>query len=140
MLEYTKKTLKRHWHELARHAPGARFYARYIARHGDGPPKYRLSSLVTIGVGLLLTAIGLVMLVTPGPGVVFLVLGLAALGSEFRPIARFMDWAELRLRSLLRALRHWWHKAGTAARVTAIVSAVAISLAIIGGFCWLVCL
>ena len=45
--------------------------------------------VLKVGSGFLLTAAGLVMLVTPGPGVVAIALGLALLGSEY-------EWA-----------RHW---------------------------------
>jgi hypothetical protein len=61
--------------------------------------------MLTIVAGTLLLAVGLVMLVAPGPGILVVVLGGALLAEESQLIARFLDWAEVGIRRLISALR-----------------------------------
>lgn len=53
--------------------------------------------LITVIIGFTVAATGLVMLVTPGPGVAAIVIGLALLGTEFiwakKLMKRFQDGA-----------------------------------------------
>ncbi|MFD0773242.1 PGPGW domain-containing protein [Streptomonospora algeriensis] len=56
--------------------------------------------IVVATVGTLILLAGLVMCVTPGPGVAALILGLAILATEF-------NWA----RGILRYARQWAHRA-----------------------------
>jgi uncharacterized protein (TIGR02611 family) len=63
------------------------------------------SVVIHTTVGVVLLVAGAVMLVTPGPGIVTIVLGLAVLAREF-------DWAE----RLQRAALHRVHDASTRAR------------------------
>lgn len=60
--------------------------------------------LIAIGGGSLLM-VGLVLLVLPGPGVLFLLAGMALLATEFR-------WARGMFRSMKRRLAKWRRKAG----------------------------
>jgi uncharacterized protein (TIGR02611 family) len=57
--------------------------------------------IVVLVVGLVLIAAGLVMLVTPGPGIAAILAGLALLSTEF-------DWA--------KRLLHWFRERFVAAR------------------------
>jgi uncharacterized protein (TIGR02611 family) len=47
---------------------------------------------VVLVVGLVLIAAGLVMLVTPGPGIAAIIAGLALLSTEFAWAKRVLDW------------------------------------------------
>jgi len=58
-----------------------------------------------ITAGAALIAIGLFMLIAPGPGILVLVLGGAMVAQESLPMARFIDWAEVRIRRAISALR-----------------------------------
>lgn len=74
-------------------------------RAADGALKLvakRAARKIGIGAagGLVIIA-GVVMLVTPGPGIVTILLGLSILGREFSPA-----------RSLLGRLRAWAHRRG----------------------------
>jgi putative transmembrane protein PGPGW len=60
---------------------------------------------VVLVVGVALLALGFVMMVTPGPGILFLIAGLAVLATEFA-------WAE----HLLRKAREQAEKAGQASQ------------------------
>lgn len=59
--------------------------------------------LIVLVIGLTILAVGMVMIVTPGPAVVVIPIGLAVLGTEF-------VWAK----RLLRKLREEGNKIGTA--------------------------
>lgn len=59
----------------------------------------RLSSIVAVSVvGTLLLAAGVVMLVTPGPGLLAIIAGLAVWAREFRWARSLLDRARQRLR------------------------------------------
>jgi hypothetical protein len=57
----------------------------------------RWLSLLLGGICLFL---GLIMLITPGPGLVFIILGLACLTLNFPRLARWLDRLEIKLRRL----------------------------------------
>ena len=58
----------------------------------------RLSSIVAVSViGTVLVTAGVVMLLTPGPGLLAIVAGLAVLAREFRWARRLLDRARARV-------------------------------------------
>jgi uncharacterized protein (TIGR02611 family) len=70
--------------------------------------------VVVLVVGLLLIAAGLVMLITPGPGIAAILAGLALLSTEFDWAKRLLNWfrhrfaaarAEVRRRATRRSRR-----------------------------------
>ena len=75
-----------------------RLIERVRARRATHKERNRLYRIAFAGTGFLVCAIGLVMLVTPGPGIPVIVLGLAMLALEFawaeRWLERLMDKAE----------------------------------------------
>ncbi len=102
-------TLKESWRKLRESPPGERFQARYRRRQAasDGPYSLRRAAYVLLGVVVMLA--GLVMLFIPGPGWGAILLGLGLLGSEFRPVAVFLDRAEVRARVMGRWVMQRWH-------------------------------
>ena len=91
------------WRELKTAPAGERFQRRYRAKRAAG--KRGIKRALTILAGAVLVAAGLFMLVAPGPGIVVLALGAALMAEESRPVARFLDRTELRIRSLISTLR-----------------------------------
>ncbi len=65
----------------------------------------RLRRAVVVFAGGLVLLIGIVMIVTPGPAVVFIPAGLAILGTEFRWAKRALTRFRWLLRKTLRKLR-----------------------------------
>ncbi len=63
------------------------------ALHGFARQAWRVLVLV---VGLALVAVGLVMLVTPGPGIALVLAGLALLSTEFAWAKRLLAWFRAR--------------------------------------------
>ncbi|MCB1865350.1 MAG: hypothetical protein KDG50_07940 [Chromatiales bacterium] len=116
-----RETIKAHWHELAASRPGQRFEDRFRRRHGEGPRWFGLGSLIAIASGSALITAGLVMLVTPGPGLLVLVVGLALIGQEFRVVARLLDRGELLLRAWAGRIHAWWVRTPPAKRWTVVI-------------------
>lgn len=99
MLEHVKQRV----HELRQAQPGERFQQYY--RQRQGKRSRRLVRLLLVTAGLASALLGLVMLFTPGPGVVFLLAGGAILAEESLWVACAIDWTELRVRALWQKLR-----------------------------------
>lgn len=94
--------IRQRWRLLRRGRPGHRFqewYARArVARHRPGA----LARIARLLLALVCLAVGLFLVVFPGPAIPFLMIAGGLLALESRPIARLMDWVELRLRAIWR--------------------------------------
>jgi hypothetical protein len=97
---------KRSWRHFTSSKPGDRFQVRYYYRKQSGPG--RLSRIFNIVIGSALVLFSAFFGWAPGPGVVTLVIGLAMIGGEFLPVARFLDWAEVKLRKLAHFVEKVW--------------------------------
>ncbi|CAN5210860.1 hypothetical protein BH20ACT9_BH20ACT9_19380 [soil metagenome] len=65
-------------------------------RPDDGRPAPSSRRIVVGMVGGLVTALGLALLVLPGPGILVVLAGLAILASEFHFARRLLAWARER--------------------------------------------
>ena len=74
-----------------------------MAKRAEGR-RGALRGLTILG-GAALIAAGLFMLVAPGPGILVLVAGCALVAEESQYMARFLDWAEVRIRRAISTLR-----------------------------------
>jgi hypothetical protein len=97
--------MKRRWRSFARAEPGQRFMEHYRRAQQQSSIAIRV---LKVGLGVALTAVGVLLLVLPGPGLLFGVFGMAMFAGESRLLAGFLDRAELFLRDRLRRLRLWW--------------------------------
>ena len=79
-----------------RGAPGRRFRALHRVRRGRHP----VLKALTIGTGVLLMLVGVLLVATPGPGSLAVLFGAGLVASESLAFARALDRLELRLRSL----------------------------------------
>jgi hypothetical protein len=61
--------------------------------------------IASLALGVVLTVLGALMLVLPGPGILCLALAGALFASESLRIARALDWIELRGRTIWRRWR-----------------------------------
>ena len=99
---------KRSWRLFTSSKPGDRFQVRYYyhrqSRHGHSS----LSRIFNIVGGSVLVIFSVFFGWAPGPGTLTLVIGLSMLGSEFLVVARFLDWAEVRLRKLAHFVGVVW--------------------------------
>lgn len=120
--------LKRSWRSLRDAPPGERF-RRYYDDHNDADRPWWKRAL-SFGVALVVIAVGIVALPAPGPGTLVLALGGALLGRELLPVARALDWVEVRLRRLLSWGKRMWKHASPIGRVGLAVIAVVVALAL----------
>jgi hypothetical protein len=105
------------WRELRRSRPGHRFQDRYArARQEDMEcgPGQRIALIAIAFVALL---VGAFFAVFPGPAIPFFFIGGGLLASESRVIARFMDWAEVKVRDIIAWARRKWRRLPTVGRV-----------------------
>ena len=61
--------------------------------------------ITTLVLGALLAFLGVLLLVLPGPGILFLAMAGALFASESFAIARLLDWLEVDARALVRWAR-----------------------------------
>ena len=119
---------KQSWRHFEASKPGHRFQERYRrqeSEHGWKDPR-RLFYVV----GGLVVAVGSLLLgVLPGPGTLIFFVGLGMIAGEFRPIARILDWAEVRARELGRWVGGVWRS--SAAGKASVVAAAAICAAVV---------
>jgi len=99
--------LKQHWREFSDSKPGHRFQERYRRRQQAGRG-HILKRVFLILLGTVLALGSLFLAPLPGPGFATVFLGLAILAGELLPAARFLDWAEVRLRKLACFVRQVW--------------------------------
>jgi hypothetical protein len=126
--------LKKWGHEVRALPPGSRFETLH-ERHTEGKHGVAMRCVgVVAGVGLVL--VGLVQLVVPGPGMLFIVLGAALLAREFHVIAVAMDTAELRIRAIVKWIVAAWRGASTLAKA----AVVGFAAAGVGAAAWIVVL
>jgi hypothetical protein len=103
--------IRQNWRLFRLSVPGRRFqdwYWHRCRRRTSNQSSHR--KLLTLLVGLLIAAAGVVLLVTPGPGWLVIAVGGAVLAGESLWVARFCDAQELRLRRWARAGRALWRR------------------------------
>ncbi len=97
---------RRQWHEFRRARPGRRFVARYERRQ-ENPASF-FHAFATTALGALILVVGVVMIPGPGPGWLVTAIGLTLISESSRPVARFCDWSEMRLRNAFAWVRRRW--------------------------------
>jgi hypothetical protein len=124
---------KRSWQHFKRSKPGDRFQVRYYYRKQSGAGRF--SRIFNIVAGSALVIFSAFFGWAPGPGIITFVIGLALIGGEFLPVARFLDWAEVRLRKLAHFIAYVW-RASVAGKVL-ILALVLVGVAALGyGIYW----
>lgn len=93
--------LKRRIRRFVATPSGSRFRV-YHERLEQRPNLMR--TMLVVGGGLILLALGMIMLVLPGPGVLVAAIGLALIAGESMWVARLLDRVDL---CVTRMWRHW---------------------------------
>ncbi|HZG66049.1 MAG TPA: PGPGW domain-containing protein [Herpetosiphonaceae bacterium] len=121
---------KRSWQAFRSSAPGMRFSDRHRRRQRDSHGRWTPASLAYIVGGLVLAVGGLLLVPAPGPGWLVTFFGLGLLGSEFEPVARALDSAEIRLRVWGRAAVGVWKESSGRERgiIALVVGVILIAL------------
>lgn len=95
------------WRRFFASEPGSRFQERYHRHRVRLAQRSKVARMLFLILGGLSTAVGFIMLVTPGPGVLFIAIGAGLVGNESLIAARFFDWIEMRIRSGIGRFRRW---------------------------------
>jgi hypothetical protein len=121
--------IRERWRELQRGRPGRRFQDWYERARGSTRPMGAVRRIAFFVLAVLCLAIGLVLVVIPGPAIPFLLISGGLLALESRPIAKAMDWAEIQTRGVWRWGLRRWLRLPPAARVTLLLCAGCVSAA-----------
>jgi len=89
------------WHQFRADAPGERFGHHYD-RACHSSKGARIARLV---IGIALIAIGIALLVLPGPGLLVTLFGVALLSAQSKWLAHGLDRAEVWVRRVWRRFR-----------------------------------
>ena len=125
--------MQRSLQDFQKSRPGRRFRDRYDRRHQESRSRLSPSSVLYIVGGVLLVVASLFLGPAPGFGFGTAFIGLALLASEFLFIARFLDKAEVRLRSLGREFRDIWRTLPFAGKVLLVAVVVILVVAVLYG-------
>ena len=129
MITVVIERLREHWREFSESKPGHRFQDRYRRRQEKRGHIVKRIFLIVVGTVLALGSLFLAPL--PGPGFATVFLGLAILAGELLPAARFLDWAEVRLRKFASLVEDVW-KGSLLGKVS--IVAVAVLLVATGAY------
>ena len=77
--------------------------------------------------GLAIAIASLVLGVLPGPDTLTFFVGLGMISGEFLPVARLLDWAEVRARKLGRWVGGVWRSSAAGKALVALVAAVSVA-------------
>jgi hypothetical protein len=117
-------TIRANWRCLREGDPGHRFRALYEQRRRNREGGSAARHVVPIALGVVLILAGIAVGWVPGPGGFIGIFGVALLATEFKPLAKLLDWTELRLRAAWRVL---WQERSAPARVLIGLCAVGIA-------------
>ncbi len=119
--------MKESWRLFRASKPGHRFQDRYRRRQ-ESEHGWRDPGKLFYVVGGLIIALGsLVFGVLPGPGTLTLFIGLGMIAGEFRPVARLLDWAEVRARKLVRWVGGVWRSSAAGKVLVASVAVIGVA-------------
>ena len=131
---------KRNWREFKDSKPGERFKDRYYRNQQRGGGRFSVRRIANIVVGLAIAIVSLFFGWAPGPGTITFFIGMGLVAGELLPVARLLDWAEVRLRRFGRFVWKVWRSSllgkvavvGVAALIAAAVAYVAYRLLFAG--------
>jgi Putative transmembrane protein (PGPGW) len=101
------KLIQRAWRAFRDDEQGQRFRNHHRRLHEPGWRKLRILALFAAP---LLLAAGVVMLFVPGPGLLFVLFGLALLAGESTALARRLDRAEPPVRRRFERVQRLWKR------------------------------
>jgi hypothetical protein len=115
---------KKHWREFKEGRPGHRFQDRYERNKESREGRSWLARFIKPFAGVALVVAGIVFCLIPGPGLPLLLIGAGLLADVSLPVARAMDWVDIRLREMMAKMKRWWKSASVPAKSAAILFVV----------------
>ena len=101
-----------------------RFQDRYRRRQESEHGWKDLRRLLYVVGGLILALGSLAFGVLPGPGMLTFFVGVGMIAGEFRPVARLLDWSELRAREFGRWVGGIWRASAAGKVLVVFVGAI----------------
>ena len=121
------ESLKQDWLNFKHDAPGRRFQAGFDRRQKRRGRTWSPSRLAKLTLGIALMIGGPIVGMVPGPGgIIVFGAGLLLFGSEFRPIAKTLDWFEPKLHTAWTWLKRRWRKLPLAGKIVVVVIQLAM--------------
>ena len=120
MIERTKHR----WQAFKDSEPGRRFHDRYDRRQHVEHGRWNVGAVLNVGLGVAIAVAGLLLVPAPGPGWIITFLGLGLLGSECAPLARGLDWAEVKLRRSAGWAKTVWDQSSLVVKVLLVLIGV----------------
>ncbi|MGV3662307.1 MAG: PGPGW domain-containing protein [Prosthecobacter sp.] len=114
------------WEAFKASPPGRRFQDVHKRREKEGGKSSTVRRMLLLGLGLVLTAVGMFFLFVPGPGTITMFIGIALIARQSLLVARCVDRLEVLLRPSYLWLRRRWRALSRTQRVA--LSAVATVL------------
>jgi hypothetical protein len=118
---------KRSWQRFGTSEPGHRFQDRYRRRQESEQGWTDPWRLFYVLGGLIIALGSLAFGVLPGPGTLTFFLGVGMIAGEFRPVARLLDWAEVRARELGRWVGGIWRSSAGGKLLVISVAAICVA-------------
>lgn len=128
----------KYWEEFKEDTPGRRFLDRYDRNQQRAKGRFDIRRLLNVVVGSLLVLFSVFFGWAPGPGMLTLFIGLGMVSSEFRPVAVFLDWAEIKIRKLWRICESVWARSSPGERGLIVLGLVACVVALVSAIFFLV--
>jgi polyferredoxin len=122
--------MREHWHQFKASKPGHRFQDSYHRRRKSGQNLLSFRRIFNITLGSTLVVFSTFFGWVPGPGLLTFFIGLALIAGELLPVARFLDWAEVRLRKLARRARDIWTRSHIVVKVLIVLAILAFVAAL----------
>ena len=99
------ESLREQWRHFIARPSGRRFQMRYRQRREKPSGTWRKIVLMSLGTGLVL--LGIVMIVLPGPGLLAILVGAALIAQESLVASRVLDRIDLWLARVQQRWRAW---------------------------------
>ena len=119
--------LHQQWQQLAASRPGHRFRDRYERNKRDKNGAKLLWRVVRVAAAAIFVCIGAVFMFIPGPAILFYGIAGALLSTDSLPVAKFLDWCEVRGRQLGRWVKRRWARMSMAGKVAISTFSVVLS-------------
>jgi hypothetical protein len=123
MIKKTKKS----WRRFTASKPGHRFQARYRRQQASEQGWRDPRKLFYVLGGLIIALSSLAFGVLPGPGTLTFFVGVGMIAGEFRPAARLLDWAEVRVRKFGRWVGGLWRSSGAGKALVVSVATICVA-------------
>lgn len=119
------QSFKETWDKIQDDPPGERFYRQYHRR--QEARETVLNRVLFIGVALVFLIIGIIFIFTPGPGLLFIFVGLGLIAQESLWLSKALDKLEVYLRRWVDWGKEQWNDSSRVVQVLIITVIVMIS-------------